>query len=89
MNNKTDFFQNRRKPDLQATLLVESLKSFEKIGKHILNNYPLKLIFLDEKITEDQKQEFLNKFYFKNVPQEDRFVESNKFNAVKKLKKLF
>lgn len=82
MNNKTDFFQNRRKPDLQASLLVESLKSMEKIGKHLMNNYPLKLIFLDEKITEEQKQEFLNRFYFKNVPIEERFVESNKFNSV-------
>jgi len=83
MNNKTDFFLNRRKPDLQASLLVESLKTVENIGKHILNNYPIKLIFLDEKITEEQKNEFLNRFYFKNVPLEERFIESNKFNSVK------
>ena len=64
-------------------MLVESLKSFEKIGKHISNNYPLNLVFLDEKITEEQKEEFLKKFYFKNVPLEERFIESNKFNSVK------
>ena len=85
VNNKTDFFENRRKPDIQTTMLVDSLNSFNKIEKVILNSYPLQLIYLDESITEEQKKEFLNRFHFKYIPLEERFLVSNKFNTVRNL----
>lgn len=82
INNKTDFFQNRRNPDIQAKFLVESLTNFGYLRKNLFNTYPLQLIYLDEKITEDQSKIFLDKFNFKHVDETLRYNEIQKFESV-------
>jgi len=82
INNKTDFFQNRRNPDIQAKFLVESLSSYGKIDKNLLNTYPLHLIYLDEKITEEQSEVFMDRFNFKDIDLEMRIFHLQRFSAV-------
>ncbi len=83
INNKTDFFQNRRNPDIQAKFLVESLTSFGYVGKNLFNSFPLQMIFIDQKITDEQSKIFLDRFNFKHIDESLRFFEIKKFESVR------
>lgn len=86
INNKTDFFLNRRNPSIQSKFLVESLASLGYVRKNLFNTFPLQLIFFDEKITEEQSKIFLDRFNFKHIDETMRFFEIKKFESVIKKK---
>ena len=62
LNNKTDFFTNRRKPDPVAKQLAHSLDNLKMIQEFGANIFPPNLIFFDESLKKDQIEQFIAKF---------------------------
>jgi hypothetical protein len=62
LNNKTDFFTNRRKADPVAKQLAYSLDNVKMIQEFGANIFPPNLIFFDESLKKEQIEEFIAKF---------------------------
>lgn len=84
MYSKTDFFSNRIKPDPIARALVDSLKPIKEMNYLGHNLFPTNLIFLDEKIQNDESKvnEFISKLKLNNISKTDKFLLKCEFRKM-------
>jgi hypothetical protein len=63
-----DFFENKRKPDPLAKQLVASLEAFKDMSRFKENVFPPNMIFLDNKLKNEEVKEFINRSRLKQLP---------------------
>jgi hypothetical protein len=85
INNKTDFFQNRRAPDPLAKQLVESLDSFKQMSHFEEHAFPPNLIYYDEDLNSEQIEEFISRMNFKNLKTYDKYKQKTELRKVHSL----
>ncbi len=82
MNNKTDFFQNRIKPNPLAVQMVNSIKGFEEIKFFGDNFFPTNLIFFDEKLEISEIMHFIRKMKLEDLNGYDKYTQKLAFRKV-------
>jgi len=59
------------------------------MNKNLFNTYPLHLVFMDEELTSEQCNIFLERFNFKHIEVSMRIFEVQKFGLVNLTKNFF
>jgi hypothetical protein len=75
------FFTNRRKPDPIARQLVSSLRSLDKLDHINKSIFPANLIYFDNKLDENKKEEFKLRLNMDNYKGSERHLKKLEFRA--------